>query len=187
MLDASVFHLEFDNQIGNFALPGGLSTVANVGRAVHQGLEFSVSYDLLTRRAASSARAQRPTLTVHANALLLDAEFKEGANRGRIPQYAPDHVVRAGLVYTRGDALKLALTGTLSADSFADDGNTASRFIPAYAVWDLTAEWRMPGAPFRLIGGINNLFDQDYYNRIRNDGVDPAPRRNFYLGAALEF
>ncbi len=186
VLDASVFHLEFDNQIGNFALPGGLSTVANVGRAVHQGAEIGVSYDLLARRAAAGA-ANRPALALYANALLLDAEFKEGANAGKTPQYAADHVVRTGLVYTRGDSLKLALTGTLSADSFADDGNTASRQVPAYAVWDLTGEWRLPGSPFRLIGGVNNVFDEDYYSRIRNDGIDPAPGRNFYLGAALEF
>ncbi len=186
VLDASVFRLEFDDQIGNFALPGGLSTVANVGRAVHQGAEIGVSYDLLARRAAAGA-ADRPALALYANALLLDAEFKEGANAGRTPQYAADHVVRAGAIYTRGDTLKLALTGTLSADSFADDGNTASRHVPAYAVWDLTAEWRVPGLPLRLIGGVNNVFDEDYYSRIRNDGIDPAPLRNYYLGAALEF
>ena len=119
--------------------------------------------------------------------MLLDAEFKEGANRGRTPQYAPDHVLRSGLVYTHGANLKLAVTGTLTADSFADDFNTASRYIPAHAVWDITAEWRVPGTIVRLIGGLNNVLDEDYYSRIRNDGIDPAPGRNVYLGAALEF
>ncbi len=49
------------------------------------------------------------------------------------------------------------------------------------------AEWRISGTPVRLIGGVNNVFDEDYYSRVRPDGIDPAPRRNFYLGAALEF
>jgi Fe(3+) dicitrate transport protein len=198
VLDASLFHLEFDNQIANFALPGGLSTLANVGRSVHRGAELSASYDFLARRHRAPSAATSggygyapgsaaPALTVYANALLLDAEFKAGASRGRTPQYAPDHVVRAGLAYSRGGALKLALTGTLQADSFADDGNTATRFIPAHAVWDLTAEVKIPDTPVRLIGGVNNLLDEDYYSRIRNDGIDPAPGRNFYLGAALEF
>lgn len=187
LLDASVFHLEFDNQIGGTTLPSGLTSVANVGRAVHQGAEFSVSYDLLIRRADPIGGTARATFSVYANALLLDAEFKEGATRGKTPQYAPDHVVRAGVIYTRGDALKFALTGTLSADSYADDGNTAQRYVPAYAVWDLTAEWRVPHTPLRLIGGVNNVFDEDYYSRVRPDGIDPAPRRNYYLGAALEF
>ena len=183
VFDASVFHLEFDNQIGNFALPGGLSTVANVGRAVHRGVEAGAQYDLFRL----FGRSTKSALNLYANALLLDAEFKEGANAGRTPQYAPDHVVRTGLIYTRGDTLKLGLTGTLSADAFADDGNTAQRYVPAYAVWDLTAEWRVPNTPVRLIGGVNNVFNEDYYSRVRPDGIDPAPRRNYYIGAALEF
>ncbi len=194
IFDASLFQLEFDNQVGNFALPGGLSTLANVGRAVHRGAELSASYNLLARRNLSSSTpgrnrgaAVKPALTVYANAMLLDAEFKEGASRGRTPQYAPAHLLRSGLVYTHGANLKLAVTGTLTADSFADDGNTASRYIPAHAVWDVTAEWRVPGTIVRVIGGLNNVLDEDYYSRIRNDGIDPAPGRNLYLGAALEF
>lgn len=187
VLDASLFQLDFDDQIGTATLPSGLASVANIGRAVHRGVELSASYDLLARRTAPASNAARPALVVYANALLLDAEFKEGASRGKTPQYAPEHLVRTGLAYTRGDALKLALTGTLSADSYADDGNTANRYVPAYAVWDLTAEWRIPSSPVRLIGGVNNVFDEDYYSRVRPDGIDPAPRRNYYLGAALEF
>ena len=66
------------------------------------------------------------------------------------------------------------------------DGDAAVH-VPAYAVWDLTGEWRIPNTPVRVIGGVNNVFDEDYYSRIRPDGIDPAPRRNYYLGAALEF
>jgi Fe(3+) dicitrate transport protein len=183
VVDASVFHLEFDDQIGTLALPGGRSTVANVGRAVHRGVEASVQQDLL-RLVRPDARA---ALTVYANALLLDAGFKEGAFAGRTPQYAPDHVVRAGLVYTRGPGFKLGLTGTLVDHSFADDTNTDQRRVPAYTVWDFTAEWRVPRSPVRLIAGVNNLLDEDYYSRVRADGIDPAPRRNWYLGAAYEF
>lgn len=183
VFDASVFHLEFDNQIGSVALPGGHSSVGNVGRAVHRGLEAGAQYDLFR----GFGRPRKSALNLYANVLLLDAEFKQGAVAGRTPQYAPEHLVRTGLVYTRSDNLKIGLTGTLSADSFADDANTAQRYVPAYAVWDLTAEWRIPGAPVRLIGGVNNVFDEDYYSRVRPDGIDPAPRRNFYVGAALEF
>jgi Fe(3+) dicitrate transport protein len=187
VLDASVFHLEFDNQIGSTTLPNGLTSVANIGRAVHEGIELGASYDLLAFRSDVSRNDSRHSLELYANALLLDAEFKEGATRGKTPQYAPSHVVRAGLVYSRGAAVKLALTGTFSDDSFADDGNTAQRYVPAYAVWDLTGEWRVPRTAFRLIGGINNILDEDYYSRVRPDGIDPAPRRNYYVGAAFEF
>jgi outer membrane receptor protein involved in Fe transport len=91
------------------------------------------------------------------------------------------------VIFTRGSGFKAGLTGTLSADAFADDANTAQRFVPAYAVWDLTLEAKIPRTPLRAIAGVNNLFDEDYYNRIRPDGIDPSPRRNYYVGAALEF
>jgi Fe(3+) dicitrate transport protein len=161
--------------------------VANLGRAVHRGAEASVSYDLLARHNPAGRHDVHPALTVYANALLLDASFREGPNAGRIPQYAPRHLVRSGVVFSRGDALKLALTGTLSARSYGDDNNSAQRQLPAYAVWDLTAEWRVPGSPVRLMGGVNNLLDEDYYSRVSAAGIDPAPRRNYYVGAALEF
>ena len=183
VFDASVFHLEFDNQIGALALAGGRSTVANIGRAVHRGVEAGVQYDILR----GLLRSSKQTLNLYANALFLDAEFKEGLAPGRTPQYAPEHLVRTGLIFTRGSGLKVGFTGTLAADAFADDANTAQRYVPAYAVWDLTTEMKIPNLPLRVVAGINNVFDEDYYNRVRPDGIDPAPRRNYYVGAALEF
>jgi Fe(3+) dicitrate transport protein len=53
-------------------------------------------------------------------------------------------------------------------------------------VWDLTAEYKIHDN-VRLIGGINNLFDESYFARVRNDGIDPANGRNCYIGASFEF
>ena len=167
-----------------YGVAGGRSTVANVGRAIHRGFEAGVQYDLLRPLLRGSSKS---TLNLYANALLLDAGFKAGLVAGRTPQYAPDHLVRTGVVFTRGSALKVGLTGTLSASAFADDANTAQRYVPAHAVWDLTAEAKIPRTSLRVIAGVNNLFDEDDYNRIRPDGIDPAPRRNYYVGAAIEF
>ena len=71
-------------------------------------------------------------------------------------------------------------------DHFADDGNTANYAVPAYHVWDLTAEYKIH-ENLRLLAGVNNLFDEDYYARVRADGIDPTNGRNFYIGASLEF
>jgi outer membrane receptor protein involved in Fe transport len=38
-----------------------------------------------------------------------------------------------------------------------------------------------------IIGGVNNLFNRDYYARIRSDGIDPAAPRNWYAGVKVEF
>jgi Fe(3+) dicitrate transport protein len=57
-------------------------------------------------------------------------------------------------------------------------------------VWDLTAEakvYRSSVGDVSVIAGINNLLDEDYYARIRSDGIDPAYRRNYYAGLSFTF
>jgi Fe(3+) dicitrate transport protein len=36
-----------------------------------------------------------------------------------------------------------------------------------------------------VFGGINNLFDESYFARVRSDGIDPADGRNYYAGVKL--
>jgi Fe(3+) dicitrate transport protein len=35
-------------------------------------------------------------------------------------------------------------------------------------------------------GGINNMFNQDYFSRVRNDGIEPALERTFYVGVRFD-
>jgi Fe(3+) dicitrate transport protein len=134
--------------------------------------------------------------SLYGNVMFLDAEIESSASPafvGNTPQYAPDYLVRAGLIYRWKDRAKIAFTGTFVDDHFADDANTTtaatSRFIPGYQVFDLTFEWKVwrRDVDISLIAGINNLFDQDYYARIRPDGIDPAYGRNYYVGASFGF
>jgi len=54
-------------------------------------------------------------------------------------------------------------------------------------VWGLTVEAKVYKDSVTVNAGINNLFDEDYYARITNTGIDPAARRNFYGGVAMKF
>jgi outer membrane receptor protein involved in Fe transport len=54
-------------------------------------------------------------------------------------------------------------------------------------VWDVTAEVKVYRDTVSVIAGINNLFDEDYYARITDLGIDPAYGRNVYAGFALRF
>ncbi|MEQ1852686.1 MAG: TonB-dependent receptor, partial [Chthoniobacteraceae bacterium] len=184
--DASLFRLDFDNQIGTVALNGGRSTVGNVGRAIHQGAELAAEVDLigLADSMRGNAPAEKPVkgqtaapaigslgerygaLSLYANAMLLDAEFVSGPQEGRTPRYAADYLVRAGVIYRAPkERFRIAFTGTMVGDSFADDGNTAERYVPAYVVWDLTAEAKIYKDTLSVNAGINNLFNEDYYSR----------------------
>ncbi len=205
--DVSGFLLDFDDQIGTIALPEGRSTLANVGRARHYGAEIAGEIDLIglidSRRhislqpaMAKEAKAvatekslldQIGSLSLYANATILDAEFVRGPLDGKTPRFAPDYLIRTGLIYRLQDRLKLAFLGTFADESYADDANTAERFVPAYAVWDLTAEVKIYKEVVSLNAGINNVFNEDYYARVANTGIDPAARRNYYGGLSLKF
>jgi Fe(3+) dicitrate transport protein len=54
-------------------------------------------------------------------------------------------------------------------------------------VWDLTAELNLHQDKVSLLAGINNLLGEDYYSRIRSNGIDPAYGRNYYFGVAVKF
>jgi outer membrane receptor protein involved in Fe transport len=38
-----------------------------------------------------------------------------------------------------------------------------------------------------LIAGVNNIFNANYYTRIRADGIDPSAPTNWYAGVKVEF
>jgi Fe(3+) dicitrate transport protein len=188
--DASLFYMDFDDQIGAIS-----NTVQNIGRTTHRGAELAVELELLGLFNALSGGEREPSdhqFSLYGNVMFLDAEIESSANPaliGNAPQYAPDHLVRAGLIYRWKDRAKVAFTGTFVDEHFADDANSANFFVPSYQVFDLTFEWKVwkKCVDISLIAGINNLFDEDYYARIRGDGIDPAYGRNYYVGASFGF
>jgi Fe(3+) dicitrate transport protein len=188
--DTSLFWLELDDQIGSVALPGGGTSIENVGRARHRGWEGALEVELFgLARALQGENPEAPghQLSLYGNAMLLDAEFVGGPREGSTPQYAPDYLFRAGAIYRWQDRAKVAFLGTFVDDHYADDANTDNFFVPGYMVWDLTLDWKIYREHLSILAGINNLFDEDYYARIRGDGIDPAYGRNFYAGLALTF
>ena len=123
---------------------------------------------------------------LYGNVTLLDAQFTSGMFDGNKTTYAPEYQVKAGGIYRWKEAVKVGLLGTFVDDSFADANNSRDHFIPAYAVWDLTAEVNVC-KNVGLFAGIHNLFDEDYYGEIRDEGIVPAYRRNYYGGVSIKF
>jgi Fe(3+) dicitrate transport protein len=187
--DASAFVLSFTDQIGSTIVTGGTST-GNVGDAIHKGIDLSTNFDLL---ALITGQKTDKTLDFYVNTTLLDAKFTKGPSDGFTPQYAPDFMVRTGFIYTYGSKAKISLLGTFLDDHTAitqtattSAAELAQYKVPAYMVFDLTAEY-LVHENIRLLAGINNLFDESYYSRVTGAGIDPGYGRNFYVGTSLEF
>lgn len=183
--DSSVFLASFTDQFGRVG-----SNIQNVGNSQTYGLDLMTEFaavGLYDSIVGSNLSDYIGNINLFWNAQFLNAEFTTGPVDGKTPQYAPDYVMRTGMTYDFNQRYKLAFLGTFVADHYADDGNTANRYIPSYKVWDLTAEAEIIPSYFSLVAGVNNIFDENYYARIRSNGIDPSLPRNVYGGVVLRF
>jgi Fe(3+) dicitrate transport protein len=184
--DVSVFHYTFDDQVGDIVLPGNIPTTANVGDAEYTGFEAGMELDIL---AVMNGGNESPygKLNLYGNITLLDAQFTAGPNNGLTPAYAPDYQFKVGAIYSWKDRTKVALIGTIVDDHFANASNSATHFVPAYTVWDLTGEYNFCNGRVGVFAGIGNLFDEDFWGEVRDEGILPAARRNYYGGVKFRF
>lgn len=188
--DTSLFYLDFEDQVGTVQLPSGISEVRNTGAARHYGWEFATQvgalgfYDYLQ---GSTLASRFGEVSLFGSLMLLNAEFTAGEFDGKTPAYAPDYLVRAGVEYIYPAIFKASLLTTVVANQYGNDNNTPDFFLPHYTVSDLTFESNVWGETVALYLGINNIFDEDYYARIRTDGIMPAYARNYYGGFKVYF
>ena len=183
--DMSGFYYTFDDQVGDFPLPTGPST-GNVGDARYAGFEAAAELDML---AVFNGGNESPygQANLYANVTWLDAEFTGGPFESNVPQYAPEYQFKVGTIYRWKDRVKAGLIGTIVDDSYANDSNSPDFFIPGYMVWDLTAEVNFCNGRIGVFAGVNNLFDEDYWGEVRDEGIVPAYRRNYYGGVKIRF
>lgn len=189
--DVDYFLMSFTNQIGTAG-----NTVTNAGKSHHQGMELYTEMDLIGAWdyfRNTKYGEKWGSLSPFVSFTALDAKFSAGPFEGRRAQYAPQYNARFGTVYEWRERIKVSLLSTFVDEHFADDSNTtgaSSRLIPSYKVWDLTCEINLLKNAYgkfdlSLFGGVNNLFDESYYARIRSDGIDPANGRNLYGGIKI--
>jgi Fe(3+) dicitrate transport protein len=184
--DVGGFYFTFEDQVGEIILPNGFTSTSNVGDSRYIGFEAATELDIL---ALINGGAPSPygNLLLYGNVTLLDGEFTSGPNTGNTPAYAPNYQVKTGAMYSYKDTFKISLLGTLVDDEFGDDGDSFEGFIPAYNVWDLTAEFKFWKGRAGVFAGIRNVFNEDYWGEVREEGIMPALPRNYYGGFEFFF
>ena len=121
---------------------------------------------------------------------------------GNTPNFAPEFLWKGGLSFRKEKCFDLTFSAVYVSSQFWSDTNvgvhtnpappstTISTIIPPkvppYHVFNLSGYWYIT-RNIRLIGGISNLADLKYYNRIFGNGIEPAPRRSGYAGISIEF
>ena len=182
--DTAFFLIDLDDKYG---AAGGLLT--NVGRSINYGWDAALQVDIFGAFDACCNQtnlSRLGSLNLFTNVSLLEAEIDGGLADGNTPQFAPNYLLRTGAIYSFKDRCKVSFMGTIIDDHSNSDTAVANRFIPGYMVWDLTAEVKLC-ENLSLIAGLNNVFNEKYHARVRNDGIDPAYGRNFYVGASITY
>lgn len=192
--DVSVFQTNFSNRIESRQINATDVINVNTGDTRHRGVEAETEYDLW----ADTPRGEDGQhLVLFANLSVLDAEFTRslnGAQVGNEPAFAPSYIARAGVTWRRDDAYMLSLSGVSVDSQYWQDNNlprgTGASFVPAqipsYTVLDLAGEYRI-NSHWRVLGGVSNLADRQYYARAFQTGLEPANRRTVYAGASFAF
>jgi len=189
--DVSVFQINFSNRIESRRLNATDVINVNTGDTRHRGFEGEVSYDFLAGRKSAEH------LTAFLNLALLDAKFVDSDNPAQIgkrPAFAPKSIVKGGITWRETGKYSVSLTGLSVSSQFFQDSNLPvgagatliPAKIPAYQVFDLAGEWTiLPHV--RLQAGVQNLFNEKYYARVFQTGLEPGRRRAVYGGVTFGF
>ncbi len=194
--DVSAFLTDYENYFGTVTV-GAQTQNQNVGDVQYDGVDLSAEIDILgladTARGEGTPLGDRfGSLSLYGNVSFLSAEFTGGPLTGKEPAYAPNYMVKSGLVWRfLGGRAKIALLATFVEDHYWADNNLAGgtglSAIPAYEIWDLNTEFLVYRDNVKLFFNVGNLFDERYFSRVRSDGIEPALERNGYGGVKFSW
>jgi Fe(3+) dicitrate transport protein len=127
---------------------------------------------------------------------LLNATFT-GSNIpgqvGKVPAFSPAYLIKTGVTW-RNERVRLSLTAVSSAAQYWQDSDESygsgetylPARIPAYTVVDVASDWQLNHS-LRLLAGISNLGNRRYFDRVWDNGLEPAFGRTWYTGFALTY
>ena len=204
IFDFDAFYLYYGNRVGGVTLTNPSTNTpylftTNIGNSGAPGVEayFEVSlwrlltgtrslFDLRLFNSLSYDHARYSTGSINNNGKNMNLS-------GNRVEGVPDWINRTGLTAKSGP-VKLMVQYSYVGKNFSDATNTVYTptgiigVVPAYDVWDASAEWSFL-RHYRLSAGMNNIADARYFTRRINmypgPGILPADGRTFYVSLAL--
>ena len=196
-VDATLFRMDYENQIVPASLAGGIgATLTNGGETLHQGLELRAQVD-----SAPITGSAHDVFVRFSYTYLPVAEF-EGARFSSIPgfgsaavsgnrlPYAPEQMATVGVGYAHA-AFDARVEAVRTSDQFTDDLNTVAPTadgqrgaIPGYTVWNAALNYTVGRST--LFVTVKNLFDE-LFIVDRTRGILPGSPRLVQAGVRLGF
>lgn len=191
--DVSLFWIDFRNRLETRYINAIDTIDVNTGDTRSRGLEGQLDYDFF---APTRLATEGQHLETFVNVSLLNAKFTGSAipgQVGKVPAFSPSYLLKTGVTW-RNERVKLSLTAVSSAAQYWQDSDqpygSGMTFmparIPAYTVVDLASDWQLNHS-LRLLAGISNLGNRRYFDRVWQNGLEPAFGRTWYTGFALSY
>jgi len=198
-VDATLFRMDYENQVVPASLAGGSgATLTNGGATLHQGVEASARAD-----SGTLLRSLHNVFLRAAYTWVPVAEFREtrtsaipgsagvSVTGNRLP-YSPEHLLTASVGYEHPGGLTLLVEAVSVGEQFADDLNTRASSadgqrgtIPAYTIWNATVEYEIRALRSALFLTARNLEDETYIvDRTR--GILPGNPRIVRAGVRVK-
>jgi Fe(3+) dicitrate transport protein len=202
--DLDAFYVYYGNRAGQLTLTNPNNTTylytTNIGNAEAKGIETYVEVSIWK----SLVNSQSPFDIRLFNALSYDhARYTSGQiNNAGHNVSLKDHWIegtptwtsRSGLIFQSGP-VKSTLQYSYVGKGYSDANNTvlnptgATGIVPAYHVWDWSADWSFL-KHYHVSAGVNNLANARYFTRRINmypgPGILPADGRSFYVSLGLK-
>jgi Fe(3+) dicitrate transport protein len=196
-VDATLFRMDYENQIVPASLAGGVgATLTNGGETLHQGLELRGQVDSAPITGSSHDVYLRVAYTYLPVAEFSGARFSGisgfsavSVSGNRLP-YAPEQLASIGVGYSRA-ALDARIEAVHTGEQFGDDLNTVEPtadgqrgLIPGYTVWNAAVNYTI--ARSTLFVTVKNLFDE-LFIVDRTRGILPGSPRLVQMGVRFGF
>jgi Fe(3+) dicitrate transport protein len=206
-LDATVFRMDYENQLIPQSVAQGTSVLTNGGETLHQGFEFTgqvssrelfgFAHNFYLRSAYTYLPYAKFTGRRFSNLSVIDltgrrVTYNELITGNRLP-YAPEHLLTSAVGYSHPRGLDAflesvyvsrQLTNNLNRPIPARNGQTD--LIPSYTIWNGALNYHMESLRSTLFVTVKNIFDKTYIvDRTR--GILPGAPRLVQAGVKVNF
>ena len=196
-VDATVFRMDYENQIVPASLAGGVgAALTNGGATLHDGLELRAQIDTAPITASAHDVYLRVAYTYLPRAEFSGRRFSNISGFGatsvsgnRLP-YTPEQMAVIGVGYAYS-TLDMRIEAVRTSDQFTDDLNTLTPtadgqrgLIPGYTVWNAAVNYTVSRST--LFVTVKNVFDE-LFIVDRTRGILPGSPRLVQAGVRVGF
>ncbi|KAF0151422.1 MAG: TonB-dependent receptor [Ignavibacteria bacterium] len=197
-INATIFQMNFENQIVPASIAGGLNTaLTNAGKTIHQGVEFrSETFLPLDTEAQQQiifdlAYTYLPTAKFSGERFsAIDRKIKVSGNR---LMYAPEHILTTSAAFELSTVLLVRLEAVYVSEQFSDDLNTITITpngrqgkIPSHTIWNFSGNYTIKPLNLTMVLTVKNIFDKVYLVDLSR-GMLPGNPQLIHYGLEWNF